>query len=41
MNYTTLNEIPDLSALYRTLMVGAVPVPGLGAGKRTLSLIHI
>ena len=35
MNYTTLNEIPDLSALYRTLMVGAVPVPGLGARKRT------
>ena len=34
MNVTTLNEIPDLPALYRSLMVGAVPIPGLGAGKR-------
>ena len=34
MNVTTLNEIPDLPALYRSLMLGAVPIPGLGAGKR-------
>ena len=34
MNVTTLHEIPDLPALYRSLMLGAVPIPGLGAGKR-------
>lgn len=34
MNVITVNEIPDLPALYRSLMVGAVPIPGLGAGKR-------
>ena len=37
MNYTILKEIPDLSALYRSLMVGAVPVPGVGVGKRTVA----